>query len=153
MFYYTFTSEVGKITIEADESHIKSVGFNHPEPDGIKQLTPLISEARRQLEEYFNGKRKAFDLPVHPKGTPFQQRVWKALTQIPYGRTASYKEIAEAVKCSGGARAVGNANNKNPIAIIIPCHRVIGADGRLTGYAAGLDIKKYLLELESKYSY
>ena len=153
MFYYTFTSKLGKITITADENYIKSIGFNSSKPVGTMKKTMLISETRKQLEEYFSGKRKIFDLPLNPEGTSFQKRVWKALTQISYGKTASYKEIAEAVGCPGGARAVGNANNKNPIAVIIPCHRVIGADGSLTGYAGCIDIKKRLLMLESKYSY
>lgn len=110
-----------------------------------------FSEAVNQLQEYFKGDRKVFTVPLKPDGTDFQRKVWKALTEIPYGQTASYGEIAEKIGKSGGARAVGNANNKNPIAIMIPCHRVIGANGSLTGYAAGLDIKKKLLDLEKFY--
>lgn len=111
--------------------------------------TPLIKRAAKQLDEYFNKKRKTFDLPLKPEGTDFQKKVWKALQRIPYGTTASYGEIAAAIGNHKASRAVGMANNRNPIAIIIPCHRVIGADGSLVGYAGGLEIKKILLELEN----
>ncbi len=110
--------------------------------------TPLLREAAKQLNEYLAGKRKVFDLPLDPGGTQFQKAVWKALTRIPFGETRTYKNIAESVGNPKACRAVGMANNKNPIAILIPCHRVIGADGKLVGYAGGLDIKKKLLELE-----
>lgn len=101
---------------------------------------------RSQLEEYFEGKRKDFDLPLDLHGTPFQLRVWSALREIPYGKTVNYGEIARGLGSS--ARAVGNANGKNPVPIIIPCHRVIGADGSLTGFGGGLEKKRYLLQLE-----
>lgn len=104
--------------------------------------------SHKQLDEYFAGKRKTFDLRLNPKGTPFQKKVWAALCEIPYGKTASYKEIAQAVGNPDAARAVGMACNKNPIAIVIPCHRVVGSNGALTGYASGLDRKKQLLEFE-----
>lgn len=149
MFYYTFISDIGEITVIADENYIKAVQFGKSEY--VNKKTPLISEAVNQLQEYFKGDRKVFTVPLKPDGTDFQRKVWKALTEIPYGQTASYGEIAEKIGKSGGARAVGNANNKNPIAIMIPCHRVIGANGSLTGYAAGLDIKKKLLDLEKFY--
>lgn len=149
MFYYTFISDIGEITVIADENYIKAVQFGKSEYNNEK--TPLISEAVNQLQEYFKGNRKVFTVPLKPDGTDFQRKVWKALTEIPYGQTTSYGKIAEKIGKSGGARAVGNANNKNPIAIMIPCHRVIGANGSLTGYAAGLDIKKQLLELEKFY--
>lgn len=149
MFYYTFISDIGEITVTADENCIKAVHFGKSEY--VNKKTPLISEAVNQLQEYFKGDRKVFTVPLKPDGTDFQRKVWKALTEIPYGQTASYGEIAEKIGKSGGARAVGNANNKNPIAIMIPCHRVIGANGSLTGYAAGLDIKKKLLDLEKFY--
>jgi len=110
--------------------------------------TPLIKKTAAQLEEYFAGKRKAFDLPLNPQGTEFQKKVWKALQEIPYGKTVSYKDIAEKIGSPKASRAVGGANNKNPISIIIPCHRVIGANGALVGYAGGLDMKRELLELE-----
>lgn len=110
--------------------------------------TALIRQAAKQLNEYLAGKRKTFDLPLEPGGTPFQKAVWHALTGIPYGETRTYREIAEIIGNPKACRAVGMANNKNPIAIIIPCHRVIGTGGKLIGYAGGLDIKKKLLELE-----
>jgi methylated-DNA-[protein]-cysteine S-methyltransferase len=108
-----------------------------------------LDAAQRALEEYFAGRRTSFDdLVLAPAGTPFQMRVWKALRSIPFGRTATYGEIARKIRCPGGARAVGLANNRNPIAIIVPCHRVVGADGSLTGYAGGLDLKTWLLRHE-----
>jgi len=110
--------------------------------------TELLRRAQKQLEEYFSGKRKDFDLPLNPAGTPFQKKVWQALREIPYAQTRSYKEIAEKIGCPKGMRAVGMANNRNPISIIVPCHRVIGANGKLVGYGGGLEVKDYLLRLE-----
>ncbi|MGB4439469.1 MAG: methylated-DNA--[protein]-cysteine S-methyltransferase, partial [Sedimentibacter sp.] len=110
--------------------------------------TKLINNASNQLNEYLNGIRTAFDLPLNPEGTEFQKKVWTALCEIPYGETRSYKQIAEAAGNSKASRAVGMANNKNPIMIFIPCHRVIGANGSLVGYAGGLDMKEKLLALE-----
>lgn len=118
------------------------------EPDSP---TPLLRQAARQLEEYFAGRRKVFDLPLNPQGTPFQQKVWRALCAVPYGQTASYGRIAAAVGSPKACRAVGMANHANPIAIFIPCHRIIGSDGSLTGYGGGLDIKRALLALEAKH--
>ena len=108
----------------------------------------LTSKAAAELKEYFSGKRRHFDLPLRPQGTTFQRSVWKALSEIPYGETRSYKQIAQAVGNPKACRAVGLANNKNPIWILIPCHRVIGSNGELTGYGGGLDMKKNLLESE-----
>ena len=102
----------------------------------------------RQLSEYFEGKRTTFDLPLDPDGTPFQKRVWAELTRIPFGETISYRELARRVGSDGAARAVGRANSTNPIAIVVPCHRVIGADGSLTGYAYGVEMKRSLLDFE-----
>jgi len=110
--------------------------------------TKLINNASSQLNEYLNGIRNTFDLPLNPEGTEFQKKVWAALCEIPYGETRSYKQIAEAAGNSKASRAVGMANNKNPIMIFIPCHRVIGANGSLVGYAGGLDMKEKLLNLE-----
>ena len=104
--------------------------------------------AVKELEEYFKGKRKEFTVPCRPEGTDFQKRVWEALTRIPYGETRTYKEIAAEAGNPKASRAVGMANNKNPVPIIIPCHRVIGSDGKLTGYAGGLGVKEFLLNLE-----
>lgn len=111
--------------------------------------TLLLLEAERQLQEYFRGERQNFDLPLDAHGTPFQLKVWEALRQVPYGETRSYKEIAAAVDNPKGVRAIGMANNRNPIAIITPCHRIIGANGKLVGYAGGLELKRYLLDLEA----
>lgn len=105
-------------------------------------------EVKKQLQEYFSGERKAFELPFVLYGTPFQKEVWKQLTKIPYGETRSYKEIALAIGASKAVRAIGGANNRNPIPIVIPCHRVIGSNGALVGYGGGLPIKEYLLALE-----
>jgi len=110
--------------------------------------SPLLQKASRQLDEYFNGKRTVFDLPLLPHGTDFQLKVWKALQTIPYGQTRSYGQIAAITGNPKASRAVGMANNRNPIAVIIPCHRVIGHDGSLTGYAGGLELKQKLLGLE-----
>ena len=114
------------------------------------ETTPILELAKKQLNEYFTGNRKTFDIPLHPVGTDFQKKVWRALKDIPYGHTASYKELAENINCSKGFRAVGNANNKNRYAIVVPCHRVIGSNGNLVGYAGGLDIKKFLIEHENR---
>lgn len=104
--------------------------------------------AKKQLVEYFAGERKSFELPIAPDGTEFQKKVWKALCDIPYGQLRSYKEVAEAAGCPKGFRAVGGANNRNPIVIVIPCHRVIAADGSIGGYGDGIEMKRKLLELE-----
>ena len=113
-----------------------------------EQETPLLKEAFKQLDEYLTGKRRDFDLPLAPEGTDFQRGVWHTLQTIPYGQTRNYKQVAEAANCPKGYRAVGLANNRNPIAIFIPCHRVIGADGKMVGYGGGLPIKEALLHLE-----
>lgn len=113
---------------------------------------PVHKEAYRQLIEYLGGKRRIFDLPLEPKGTEFQMRVWQALTEIPFGETRTYGEVAAAVGNPKASRAVGLANNRNPLAIFIPCHRVIGADGSLIGFGGGLEVKECLLGLERKYA-
>lgn len=112
------------------------------------QETPLLRETNRQLQEYFREKRKEFDIPLFRQGTEFQQKVWKALCQIPYGETRSYGEIAEMIGNPKASRAVGGANNRNPVLIIVPCHRVIGANGALVGFGGGLGAKEFLLNLE-----
>ena len=116
-----------------------------------EQETPVLAETKRQLEEYFAGKRKEFDLPLSMRGTSFQKMVWEELLKIPYGETVTYGEIAARINNPRAGRAVGMANHHNPISIVVPCHRVIGADGRLTGYGGGLQIKESLLDLEKKY--
>lgn len=118
-------------------------------PDAfVEENTPLLEEAARQLQEYLEGKRKEFDLPLHPQGTEFQRQVWQALRQIPYGTTITYGQLAQMVGRPSAARAVGQANGRNPISIFIPCHRVVGAAGVLRGYAGGIEQKKKLLHLE-----
>ena len=111
---------------------------------------PVLRQACQQLTEYFSGDRLEFDLPLRPQGTPFQQKVWRALQEIPFGATASYREIATAVGQPTACRAVGGANGRNPLPIVIPCHRVIGANGALVGFSAGLDHKSWLLRHEAQ---
>ncbi|WP_313579375.1 methylated-DNA--[protein]-cysteine S-methyltransferase [Lacrimispora sp.] len=115
------------------------------------QKTPLLEKAEKQIKEYLDGTSRGFDLPLAAKGTEFQKTVWEALHKIPYGETRSYKQVAEMIGRPDASRAVGMANGKNPILILTPCHRVVGSDGKLTGYAAGLEIKEQLLELELTY--
>jgi len=159
IFFYNFPILPCGLAIKEENDAVCGVFFYPAVERGIKKEgkivngilireTPLIKNAAKQLDEYFSKKRKIFELPLSLNGTEFQVKVWKALQTIPYGETWSYGELAKVVGNSKASRAVGMANNKNPIAIIIPCHRVIGADGSLTGYAGGLDIKKVLLELE-----
>ena len=138
------TEENGAITgLELSEKISKPA--KRPIDSARQKNTPLIALAKSQLEEYFQGRRKAFTLPLQPVGTPFQRKVWDALCTIPYGETRSFKEIALQIQNPKGCRAVGMANNRNPIMIVIPCHRVIGSNGALVGYAGGLDIKEWLL--------
>lgn len=148
-------SPLGRIELRADDAGLKVVIFldeGAPEQTEHKPNHPTLKAAAKQLKEYFAGDRKEFDLPLTPIGTEFQQRVWKELGSIPWGETTSYMKLAETVGNRLTIRAVGGANGKNPIAIIIPCHRVIGADGKLTGYAGGLWRKQWLLEHEGKAS-
>lgn len=116
-----------------------------------EQKTPLLEKAEKQIKEYLEGTSRGFDLPLAAKGTDFQKTVWEALHKIPYGETRSYKQVAEMIGKPDASRAVGMANGKNPILLLTPCHRVVGSDGKLTGYAAGLEIKEQLLELELTY--
>ena len=137
---------VGPVTVEDNDRAITGVTFGESEEPTAP--SPLTERAFEQLEAYFLGRLTEFDLPLEPAGSPFQRRVWDALRQIPYSETRSYGDIARAIGCPGGARAVGMANNRNPIPILIPCHRVIGANGALVGYGGGLSIKEALLRLE-----
>jgi len=141
-----------RIKIVEDDSKIIRLSFDNEEDFGEFELkdTVLLNQTTKQLDEYFEGKRKKFELPLNPNGTDFMKKVWKALEEIPYGETKSYKQIAEQIENPKASRAVGMANNKNPIPIIIPCHRVIGANGNLVGYALGLEMKRRLLELEKR---
>jgi methylated-DNA-[protein]-cysteine S-methyltransferase len=147
--YYTYESPFGNIVIVSDGSAISCVKLgSNISPTGKKEASVLTDRAAKQLEEYFAGKRREFDVPLSAQGTYFQRFVWEKLQGIPYGETRSYGQVAQMIGNPKASRAVGMANNKNPIWIIIPCHRVIGADGSLTGYGGGLDVKKKLLELE-----
>ncbi|BCN31269.1 methylated-DNA--protein-cysteine methyltransferase [Anaeromicropila herbilytica] len=154
IYYYIYHTKIGDLLLKSREETITHILFcdeneyiekNFEE----KRETPIIQEAYQQLLEYFSGTRTKFELSISPEGTEFQKKVWNALRDIPYGETRSYKEIATFIGNEKASRAVGNANNKNPIPIIIPCHRVIGANGKLVGYAGGLDKKKKLLDIEA----
>jgi len=151
MRYSTLTTPIGELMLTADDDGaLTSVNLpnRHPDPAGWERDDELLADARRQLTEYFAGERTEFDLPLRPAGAPFQLRVWEALLRIPYGETASYGEMARELGHPTASRAVGAANGRNPIAIVVPCHRVIGANGSLTGYAGGLECKRALLDLE-----
>lgn len=153
MYYDIIESLVCPILLAGDEKGLKHVIFLKGErqveiPDDWVENKELFREATRQLEAYFSGKLESFDLKLAPEGTEFQKSVWKALCKLPYGETRTYKDIAASVGKPKAYRAVGLANNRNPIAIIVPCHRVIGSNGKLTGYASGLDVKAFLLKLE-----
>jgi methylated-DNA-[protein]-cysteine S-methyltransferase len=147
-YFYAYQMPVGKIWIKESDNHIVMVKY-YPPSDATEKETPLIRSAKEQLIEYFAGKRQAFELPLRMKGTAFQQKVWSELQNIPYGETISYKRLAQKTGNAKACRAVGMANNKNPVAIIVPCHRVIGSNGKLVGYAGGLTVKQSLLELEA----
>ena len=155
--YHPLTSPKGLIHIAADENRLLTVSYGshnwqklQTRLGEIRQGENTITrKARRQLQEYFDGNRKTFELPLNFDGTPFQNRAWKALLTIPYGETRSYSEQAAIMGNPKAVRAVGTANGKNPIGIIIPCHRVIGKAGNLSGYAGGVAIKQFLLQLEA----
>jgi methylated-DNA-[protein]-cysteine S-methyltransferase len=155
-YWTTIDSPLGPLLLTADDEGITGLhmdgsahGPTHPRADWVQDAS-RFAEARHQLEEYFSGDRTEFDLPLRPVGTPFQQRVWAALQTIPYGEIRSYGEIATQISRPGASRAVGLANGRNPIAVIVPCHRVIGASGSLTGYGGGLQRKRLLLDLEAR---
>lgn len=139
--------------IEITEDNGKIISIKKTEKNIISTDNKILLQAEKELEEYFDGKRKKFTLPLNIRGTDFQLRVWNVLREIPYGETRSYKEVALAAGNEKASRAVGMANNKNPILIVVPCHRVIGSNGAMTGFACGLDVKKKLLELEKKNSF
>jgi len=140
-------SPIGKLRINAEHGHIVSIDFN-AEGGASGEPEPVLAEAANQLKEYFAGERREFDLPLAPGGTDFQQTVWHALKAIPFGELRSYRDVADEIGKPKAVRAVGAANGQNPIPIVVPCHRVIGSDGSLTGFAGGLDMKRALLALE-----
>lgn len=153
MYYHVFECPLGEMLVAGNDEGLKYVNLQVPqksfniERSWVRDKYAAL-ETEAQLNAYFEGELRDFDLTLAPEGTEFQKRVWKALIRIPYGETVSYKEIAEAIGNPSGSRAVGMANSRNPIHIIIPCHRVIGFNGKLTGYAHGLEIKSWLLDLE-----
>lgn len=157
---YSYKTSIGEIQIAEENQAIIKVALIQETADDLRQKyslekyvyqeTELIKETANQLMEYFRGERKEFSVKLNPEGTEFQEKVWHALYKIPYGETRSYKQIAEAVGSPKAMRAVGMANHNNPIMFIIPCHRVIGANGSLVGYGGGLKLKQYLLDLEKK---
>lgn len=142
-------SPVGLLRLESDGEALCGLHFQTDGQVGEDRSCPVLEEAARQLEAYFSGERHRFDLPLKLAGTPFQQKVWAALRQIPYGETRTYGQLAAMAGNPKACRAVGMANNRNPVCIIVPCHRVIGAEGSLVGYAGGLEIKRALLAVES----
>ena len=146
LFFYE--TDLGIIGITYNNNAITEVFYSKSKINDHLKETPLIRECFNQLKEYFQGTRREFTIPIEAEGSEFQKKVWKALLDIPYGQTRTYKEIAIAIGNEKACRAVGMANNRNPISIIIPCHRVIGANGKLVGYGGGLDIKEKLLNIE-----
>ena len=144
-----------KLILQEKNGKLSGVQFAHvteklPQITEDIKLTPLMAVVCRQLDEYFAGARKEFDIPLLLHGSPFQLKVWKALQAIPYGEVVTYKDIANSIGNPKAVRAVGMANHCNPIAVIVPCHRVVGVGGKLVGYAGGVDIKRYLLNLEDQ---
>ena len=154
MFYKIYNFEIGRILIVENEDYIVKVEFLNDKNQllnkkyGTEKETMLIRKTKLELMEYFDGKRRKFDIPIKLDGTEFQVKVWKELLKLPYGETCSYLDIAKKIGNPNAARAVGMANNKNKIQIIIPCHRVIGSNKKLIGYAGGIKIKEKLLKLE-----
>lgn len=146
ILYYDYRSPIGILRIHANDNGITALSL---EQEQLHSDThPHLTQAASQLEEYFTNKRTTFDLPLAINGTDFQRNVWQALQAIPFGHTASYADIASTINNPKAVRAVGSANNRNPLPIIIPCHRIIGKNGSLTGYAYGLEIKQWLLNHE-----
>ncbi len=152
MLHTTIPSPVGDLLLLGDEAALHSVVFpDYRVPPGARRSDAAFARAREQFERYFAGELTEFDLPLAPVGTPFQHQVWAALRAIPYGETRSYGELAAQIGRPGAARAVGLANGRNPLPIVVPCHRVIGANGSLTGFGGGIERKAALLALESRY--
>ena len=157
LFCKEMKSPLGKLKLIASSDALVAVLWERERPDRVKleaaklDLRHLIlCEAERQLTEYFAGRRTQFDLPLEPQGTEFQRKVWQALRATPFGQTRSYLDLAKAVGSPRAVRAVGAANGKNPLSIVVPCHRVIGTDGRLVGFAGGVENKAKLLALEGR---
>ena len=146
--YFSYNTPRGKVTIGSNGTEIIRLVPGEAILEGAYAPTAVTNLAATQLQEYLAGQRRMFDVPLAPSGTPFQQEVWRALELIPYGETRTYSQVAESIGRPGAARAVGSANNANPIPIIIPCHRVVPASGGVGGYAYGQEMKRMLLKLE-----
>lgn len=147
-YFYIFDTPFGLLKIEEIDNKVIKIELNNPTSNRTFKLTKTLEKAFKEIDEFLEGKRKKFTFKIDPIGTEFQKSVWNALLDIPYGEVKSYKDIAIAIGNPKACRAVGMANNKNPIPIVIPCHRVIGSNGKLTGYAYGLVLKAHLLNLE-----
>ena len=153
---YLWNSPIGTLKLSAEDEHLTGVSFLQKDMNQISVIqnsvshSDLLYEAYTQLQEYFAGKRTQFELPIHNEGTAFQRRVWQELRRIPYGETRSYQDLATAIGNPKACRAVGQANNKNPLLIINPCHRAIHKNGDITGFACGTDMKQFLLDLETQ---
>ena len=143
-----FDTPVGPMALEGTEEGLTALYLPNCPMEPAGKENPLLTRGRKELLEYFEGKRQTFDLPLNPQGTPFQRKVWSALSDIPYGQAITYGELARRVGCPKGSRAVGQANHRNPLPILLPCHRVVGTGGTLTGYGGGLELKEWLLRLE-----
>ena len=150
-YYQNRSFSAVSLTVVEENGDIVYIGFGDDVGRATKRETPVIAEAFSQLSAYFDGRLKTFSLPLKLSGTPFQLKTWEALKTIPYGETRSYRDIARQIGNAQACRAVGMANHRNPVSLVIPCHRVIGANGSLTGYGGGLPIKEWLLALESHY--
>ena len=148
IYQYSYETKLGSITFVEEDGTLLAISTHRTFTATVME-TPFIKEVYHQFTEYLIGERKSFDLPFKLTGTDFQNRVWRALCEIPYGETRSYKQIAEAIGNPKAVRAVGMANNRNPLLVLVPCHRVIGCNGQLVGYAAGLNKKQFLLHLEN----
>jgi methylated-DNA-[protein]-cysteine S-methyltransferase len=157
LVYKLIGSPIGKLKLVASDKGLVAILWENDRPRRVRlselvedQLNPVLVETERQIGEYFAGKRKAFSIPLDMRGTRFQKDVWEALLAIPFGETRSYGQLAKQLGNPAATRAVGAANGRNPVSIIVPCHRVIGSSGELTGFAGGLDVKAYLLSLETQ---
>ncbi|MDY4986730.1 MAG: methylated-DNA--[protein]-cysteine S-methyltransferase [Eggerthellaceae bacterium] len=148
--FFTYNTPVGRVTIASNGCAITDLAIGEVGLQGTRKPSPLTNDAANQLQEYLAGRRRYFDLPLDPAGSPFQKKVWQEMLDIPYGSTKTYGEIACAVGSPRGARAVGMAANRNPIAIVIPCHRVLASNGKPGGYAYGVEVKRFLLDLERR---
>ncbi len=151
-YFMSIESPIGRIALISDETHLKSLTFSSEQVEESETQPEILLKTAVQLKEYFEGTRSRFELELEPDGTGFQKKVWQRLLQVPYGTTKSYREIAAELGSVLNTRAVGTANGKNPISIIVPCHRIIGHDGKMVGYAGGLERKKWLLLHEAEHT-